>query len=205
MADSVLPAATGEAGRTSGKAKNPVNTGWSRTHLHIDTHQRTSSARTLAEQRRAADCLQVRRASRQTGMVMMTKALLSVPVKLELPNKITLSREDYLTVQQLYRGWALLGFVVAGALLSNLILTIMVRTQPKAVILTLIAFLCIVGTQVVFWTFTYPANQETSNWTMLPAHWLQLREQWEYPHAVSAVLNVIALITLILAVLVRDE
>jgi hypothetical protein len=26
---------------------------------------------------------------------------------LELPNKITLSREDYLTVQQIYRGWAL--------------------------------------------------------------------------------------------------
>ena len=37
---------------------------------------------------------------------------------LELPNKINLSREDYLTVQQIYRGWALLGFVVAGALLS---------------------------------------------------------------------------------------
>jgi hypothetical protein len=60
---------------------------------------------------------------------------------LELPNKISFSREDYLTVQQIYRGWALLGFVVAGALLSNLILTIMVRTQVKAFILTLIAFL----------------------------------------------------------------
>jgi hypothetical protein len=124
---------------------------------------------------------------------------------LELPNKIHLSREDYLTVQQSYRGWALLGFVVAGALLWNLILTIMVRAQPKAFILTLIAFLCIVGTQVVFWTFTYPANQTTSNWTMLPANWLQLRAQWEYSHAASAVLNIIELITLILSVLVRDE
>lgn len=27
---------------------------------------------------------------------------------LELPNKIGLPREDYLTVQQIYRGWALL-------------------------------------------------------------------------------------------------
>ena len=38
---------------------------------------------------------------------------------LELPNKIGLSREDYLTVQQIYRGWALLGIVVVGALVST--------------------------------------------------------------------------------------
>jgi hypothetical protein len=124
---------------------------------------------------------------------------------LELPNKMNLSREDYLTVQQIYRGWALLGFVVAGALFSNLILTIMVHSKSKAFVLTLIAFLCIVGTQVVFWTFTYPANQATSNWTMLPENWLQLRAQWEYSHAASAVLNFAALVTLILSMLVSDE
>src|SRR5687768_14629533 len=50
---------------------------------------------------------------------------------LELPNKIGLSRDDYMTVQQIYRGRALLGFVVAGALLSTLILTIMVRKRPR--------------------------------------------------------------------------
>ena len=32
-----------------------------------------------------------------------------------------LSRDDDLTVQQINRGWALLGFVVAGALLSPLV------------------------------------------------------------------------------------
>ena len=124
---------------------------------------------------------------------------------LELPNKIDLSREDYLTVQQIYRGWALLGFVVVGALLSNLVLTIVVRTKPRAFVLTLIAFLCILGTQVVFWTYTYPANQETGNWTMLPANWLELRRQWEYSHAASAALNLLALISLILSVLVEEE
>jgi hypothetical protein len=24
------------------------------------------------------------------------------------------------------------------------------------------------GTQVLFWTFTYPANQQTRNWSVLP-------------------------------------
>ena len=79
------------------------------------------------------------------------------------------------------------------------------RNKPKAFDLTLIAFLCIAGTQAVFWTFTYPANQVTHNWTMLPENWRQLREQWEYSHAASAMLNLSALITLILSVLVRDD
>ena len=124
---------------------------------------------------------------------------------LELPNKIGLSRDDYLIVQQIYRGWALLGFVVAGALLSTLVLMIMVRGRRKAFVLTLVALLCIVSTQVVFWTFTYPANRQTDNWTVLPQSWMALRAQWEYSHAASAVLNLIALIALILSVLVRDK
>ena len=124
---------------------------------------------------------------------------------LELPNKINLSREDYLKVQQIYRGWALLGFVVVGALLSTLALTITVRHERKAFILALIAFLCIAGTQVIFWIYTYPANQATNNWTMLPENWAKLRRQWEYSHATSAVLNLVALVMLILSVLARDE
>ena len=119
---------------------------------------------------------------------------------LELANKINLSRDDYLTVQQIYKGWALLGFVVAGALLSTLLLTIMVRKQPKTFALTVVAFLCILGTQVVFWAFTLPVNQQTSNWTVLPENWMTLRTQWEYSHATSAVLNLIAIIALISSV-----
>jgi hypothetical protein len=124
---------------------------------------------------------------------------------LELPNKIGLSRDDYLTVQQIYRGWALLGFVVAGALVSTLVLTIMVRNRPKAFAFAVVAFLCIVGTQIAFWMFTFPANQQTSNWTVMPESWMGLRSQWEYSHAASAVLNLVALIALICSVLARDK
>src|SRR5215470_3159173 len=124
---------------------------------------------------------------------------------LELPNKIYLARDDYLTVQQIYRGWALLGFVVAGALLSTLALTLTIRKEHKAFMFAFIALLCIAGTQVVFWTYTYPANQATHNWTMLPDNWVELRRQWEYSHATSAVLNLVALVTLILSILARQE
>ena len=120
---------------------------------------------------------------------------------LELPNKIGLSREDYLVVQQIYRGWALLGIVVIGALLSTLALTVMTRGQGKIFAYSLAAFLCIAGTQMIFWTFTFPANQATENWTVLPENWEALRAQWEYSHAASAVLNIGAVVALILSLL----
>lgn len=49
----------------------------------------------------------------------------------ELPNKIHLSREDYLTVQQIYRGWALLGIAVVGALLSTVALAVAMRPNGR--------------------------------------------------------------------------
>jgi len=120
----------------------------------------------------------------------------------ELRNKMKLSVEDYLTVQQIYQGWWFLGIFEVGALFSTLVLTIIVRNEPKAFVLTLIALFCIVVMQAIFWVFTYPVNQQTNNWTVMSAKWVQLRNQWEYSHASSAVLDLIALITLILSVLV---
>ena len=127
---------------------------------------------------------------------------------LELPNKLGLSRDDYLTVQQIYRGWALLGIVVLGALLSTLVLTILLRGRGRQFTLALMAFLCIAGTQVVFWTFTYPMNAQTANWTVLPQQgWEAMRAQWEFSHAASAGLHLAAVVLMILCVLaaLRDR
>ena len=124
---------------------------------------------------------------------------------LELPNKIELSRADYLTVQQIYRGWALLGIIVGGALVSSLVLTVLLRAERLSFIFSLVAFLCIAGTQVVFWSYTYPANQVTNNWTSLPEGWELLRRQWGYSHATSAVLNLLAMSALIASVLRRKR
>ena len=124
---------------------------------------------------------------------------------LELPNKIHLSREDYLTVQQIYRGWALLGIIIAVELLSTLTLTIMVRHERKAFLFALTSLLFIIGAQIVFWTYTYPANQATKNWTFLPEDWQALRTKWEYSHATGAGFGMVAMITLIISVLTLDE
>ncbi len=124
---------------------------------------------------------------------------------LELMNKIGLSRDDYLTVQQIYNGWSMLGIVVFGAILSTLVLTILVRHDRSKFTFALLAFLCIVGTQVIFWTYTYPANAATNNWTVLPDNWTLVRRQWEYSHTASAGLNLLALILLVLSVLTESD
>lgn len=117
----------------------------------------------------------------------------------ELNNKLKLSHNEYLIVQQIYRGWALLGIVVAGSLLSTLALTIMAYRQKKGFGLICSALLFIIGTQVIFWVFTYPVNQQTKNWTILPVNWFELRKQWEFSHAAGALFNLIAFILLVLA------
>jgi uncharacterized BrkB/YihY/UPF0761 family membrane protein len=123
---------------------------------------------------------------------------------LELPAKMKLNGSEYLTVQQLYRGWALLGIVIYAALVTMLVLAVMVRDNRRAWRLVVTAILCTVAAQVVFWAFTYPVNQETRNWTLLPGHWQRLRIRWEFSHAVGAVLEFSALVALVASLLVRE-
>ena len=132
------------------------------------------------------------------SLLLATLALMPAAAHvLELPNKFTLSGIEYLTVQRLYRGWAFTRILALGALLAMLVLLFMVRELPIAFALAWVAFLCVAGTQLVFWTFTQPVNRMTANWTFLPGDWSDLRRRWEYSHAASALLNLIALVALV--------
>jgi hypothetical protein len=115
---------------------------------------------------------------------------------LEMRSKLTLSRDDYRTVQQIYRGWSLLGFVVVAALLATLLLAYLVRGDPRLFVPAALAFACIAATQAVFWIWTFPVNKATSNWTRLPDDWEPLRRRWELSHAASAALNLAAFLCL---------
>lgn len=122
---------------------------------------------------------------------------------LALPNKMALSHDDYLTVQQIYRGWALLGFAVVGALVSSIALAVVQRMQEVRAGHSVVAALCIALALVVFFSITFPANQATQNWVMLPSNWETLRDRWEYSHAVGALLYLLALASLVLGALAR--
>jgi NO-binding membrane sensor protein with MHYT domain len=123
----------------------------------------------------------------------------------ELPNKIGLSESNYFIAQNIYRGWALFGVVLIGAVLANVALAVLIRSQRSPFILTLVSLLCLLATLAIFFAFVYPANQATSNWTAIPANWQELRWQWEIAHAVNAVITFIALCSLTISLLLTRE
>lgn len=123
----------------------------------------------------------------------------------ELLNKISLGAEQYFIVQNIYRGWSLFGVVLFGALVANLLLAWLTRGRGAPFVFALLAFFCIALTLVVFFTWTYPANQATNNWTTIPDNWQQLRRQWEYSHAANAVVTFAALCAVTLSLLVARK
>lgn len=147
-------------------------------------------------------------AVRLAALIFVALALVPAGAHLaSLPNKITRAPDAYMVMQQTYRGWALFGIVIYGALLTTALSAIVVRRQRGPFWLSIGAFLLIAATQFIFWLFTYPANAATNNWTVMPDNFEGWRQQWEYSHAINAVLTFVAFILLALSVLEtrRDE
>ena len=110
----------------------------------------------------------------------------------ELLNKIGLPKEDYFVVQQIYRGWWMVGLLLPLAFLANIGNAVALRADRTAMMLSIAAAALIALNLVIFVLFTQPANAATQNWTVQPQNWEALRVQWEYSHAVNAAVNFIA-------------
>jgi hypothetical protein len=119
----------------------------------------------------------------------------------ELVNKMSLSTAEYMTTQKIYAGWSFFGVVIIAAIAFTLTHTLMVRAERTAFLLSLTALLLLGATQVIFWTFTYPMNVATNNWTITPQDFEAVRRQWEYSHAVNAMLTFVAFVTITLSAL----
>jgi len=119
----------------------------------------------------------------------------------ELPAKMALTQEQYVGAQQLYRGWAWLGAFLLLAIVTNAVLTMMLRRRQLAFQFAAIAFFLSVCALAIFFAWTYPVNIATDNWTVAPADWESLRVRWEYSHAAGAIVMLGALCAQILSVL----
>lgn len=124
---------------------------------------------------------------------------------LELSNKIGMSREDYFIVQRVYLGWNRLAYLLLIELAGMLAVIFFYRAQPSVLWPALIALSCLVAAQFIFWVFTFPTNQATSNWSQQPENWETLRWQWEYSHLAGAAFQTLAMAALIVAVLRRSR
>ncbi len=138
------------------------------------------------------------------ALVLFALALVPAGAHLfAMPHKIHLAQNDYFIVQTIYRGWALFGIVLFGNLAALTALAIVQRGQTTSCALVLAALASQIATLVIFFTFVFPANQATANWTMVPAGWEQLRLQWEWGHAVDAVISFAGYCALVLSVLLK--
>lgn len=113
---------------------------------------------------------------------------------LEFTNKMKLDRDAYMTVQQIYQGWDLMGIALIAALIVSIVLAFLSRQQRTPFWLALAASGLLMASLAVFFIWTFPANTATANWTVAPQNWMALRQQWEYSHAMGAALVLAALV-----------
>jgi hypothetical protein len=153
--------------------------------------------------------------------VAMTPALAHA---LELPGKMRLDRQAYLTVQPIYYP----GFTVVGGaaeVLSPILTLVLLVTTPTSsspFVWILAGLVFLLAMHAVYWTVTHPVNRvwlkdqkigragsvffsagasgSNAGETGAAVDWLRLRKRWEYSHAVRAVCAGLALLALIVAI-----
>lgn len=118
---------------------------------------------------------------------------------LEMPNKVSLAPDAYFIAQQLYAGWWLTGLLHMAALVAVATLAALLRHDRYRFALAVFAAAMLVAFFAIFFTWTFPANQATANWTRIPDDWEQLRRAWEVSHAVNAVVLFLALCAVVAA------
>lgn len=155
-------------------------------------------------------------------VTVMLVALAMVPAvshALELPGKLRLSQEVYLTVQRIYYpGFTIAGLAEAFSMIAALGLAFITPRESAAFGLSLGALALLLAMHTVYWVITAPVNKiwlkgeqlgkagETffrmndGKHEMPPADWTSLRNRWEFSHVIRAVLVTIALALLASAV-----
>src|SRR5438874_13674823 len=92
-----------------------------------------------------------------TVLIVVLAAVPAVAHALELPGKMRLSKEEYVSMQRVYYpGFALAGLAEPAGILITLIL--LARAPVDTVWLTT-ALVGLVGMQVIYWSVTHPVNK----------------------------------------------
>ena len=77
----------------------------------------------------------------------------------------------------------------------------MLRKLGRSFGFALASLFPIAANLAIFFIWTFPTNQATDNWSVVPKNWNALRIQWEYSHAANAVVTFAALVWVVIAVL----
>lgn len=126
---------------------------------------------------------------------------------LQLPPRMSYDAALWRNTQSMYQlfGPPVGAIIESGAWVSAVVLAILVRHRRPAFRWTVIGALAFVLAHAAWWLFVFPVNQQMVNWTpeTMPPDWMRWRAQWEYTHAVRALLQIGGLAAFFVSVLVE--
>lgn len=143
--------------------------------------------------------------------IMLTSLSLSLSMThlLELPQRMQFDQQLWVRVTVLENVYRLFGSVGAvfelGAILAAIVLMFLVRKRGATFYWTLGGVILLVLAFVSWIMFVAPMNAEFAKWLTnpIPSDWLRYRDQWEYTHAINALIKIVGLSSLVISVLVE--
>ena len=142
-------------------------------------------------------------------MLAVCSLSLSMTHLLELPQRIQFDQQLWVRVTVVENVYKLFGTVGAAfeiaAILAAIILAFLVFKRGSTFYWTLGGAILLVLAFVSWIVFIAPMNAEFAKWLTdsIPTDWTRYRDQWEYAHAVNAVIKIIALGLLVTSVLIE--
>lgn len=127
---------------------------------------------------------------------------------LELPRRMEFDQELWVRVtvfENVYRYFGLVGAgFELGSVLATVGLAFLVRKYGSTFYWTFGAALLLVIALGSWFLFVAPMNAEFARWltTPVPSNWTRYRDQWEYAHAINALIKILGLSLLVISVLV---
>lgn len=134
---------------------------------------------------------------------------LSMAHLLELPQRMQFDHQLWVRVTVFENVYRLFGSVGAAfeitAILTAIVLVFLVRRRGSTFYWTLGGAILLVLAFVSWIVFVAPMNAEFARWLVnpVPADWTRYRDQWEYAHAINALIKIIGLSFLVISVLVE--
>ncbi|MGV0103883.1 DUF1772 domain-containing protein [Nostoc sp. DSM 114160] len=134
---------------------------------------------------------------------------LSMAHLLELPRRMQFDQQLWVKVtvfENVYRYFGSVGAAFEiGSVLAAIVLGFLVRKRGSTFYWTLVGAIFLVLALVSWVIFVAPMNAEFATWltNRVPSNWTRYRNQWEYTHAVNALLKIIGFSSLVISVLVE--
>jgi Domain of unknown function (DUF1772) len=144
-----------------------------------------------------------------TLMLASFSLSLSMTHLLELPQRMRFDQQLWVKVtvfENVYRLFCSVGAVFEiTAIVTAIVLVFLVRKRGSTFYWTLGGAILLVLAFVSWIMFIAPMNAEFAKWLTnpIPADWTRYRDQWEYSHAINALIKIMGLSLLVISVLVE--